>query len=521
MRNGFGLTSKLVSLALTGLSGLVVSCSGVQPSPRQAEYRRNAEVLAASTGDPAAAAQAAGATAVLPTTPGRPVELKVADDFDAPQLEQQFEVVAKRVARSVVAISAIDFPVKDDAVQHPEQTNPEKLNAALQTFDRTVGTGFVVDADAGYVVTNEHVVGKARQIWVTTDDHKVYPAVVVGSDPRSDLAVLKIPATNLTAVKFANGDARRGQWTLAIGNPYGLAGDGEMAVSVGIVSAVGRSLPKLSGKQDRLYQDLIQTTAQINPGNSGGPLFDIRGDVVGINCAVILPVKQTNGIGFALPMSGRVRSVIDRLKAGREVTYAYLGVRTSTPSDQEYRDAGLGSEMAGARVDHVELGSPADAGGLKVGDVIRAVGGAAVADTEQFVQVVGDQPLARPVPVLVQRAGKPATVAVTLKARELAVAPVTRQTQRFTWRGLLLGSRSTSEAGVVVVGVEPGSPLAGTVKPGDVVEALGGFNLATLSDVVEALAHVPMEKCAVKVKAHAPDEKGVAEIKGPVVSARD
>jgi S1-C subfamily serine protease len=508
MGNGFGLPFRLSSVALAGLSSLVVSCSGVQ-QPRQPTALQRTEEVAAATRAVAAVPAGAPAAAL-----GGPADLKVPDEFDAPHLQTQFEAVAKRAARCVVAISAIDFPVKDDAVQHPDQTNPEKLNAALAAFDRTVGTGFVVDAAAGLVVTNEHVVGKARQIWVTTDERKVYPAVVVGSDPRSDLAVLKIPATHLPAARFAAGEAHRGQWTLAIGNPYGLAGDGEMAVSVGIVSAVGRSLPKLSGKEDRLYQDLIQTTAQINPGNSGGPLFDIRGDVVGINCAVILPVKQVNGIGFALPMSDRVRSVIDRLKTGKEVTYAYLGVRTSTPTDQEYRDAGV-RDAAGARVDHVEPGSPADAGGLKVGDVIRTVGGSAVGDTEQFVRVVGDQPLGSPVPVRVQRLGKSASVSVTLKARELAAAPVTRDNQRFTWRGLLLGSRSAAEAGVVVLGVEAGSPLADTVKQGDVVEALGGFALGALPDFIEALAQVPMEKCAVKLKSRG------TEAKGAVVSARD
>src|SRR5438270_770586 len=131
------------------------------------------------------------------------------------------------------------------------------------------------------------------------------------------------------------GPVRRGHWTIALGNPYGLSVAGDMCMSVGIVSATGRSLPKLSGKEDRLYSDLIQTTAQINPGNSGGPLFDLRGDVIGINAAVILPQKQTNGIGFAIPTDGRFRDIVQTIKEGREVTYGYLGVRVNTATARE------------------------------------------------------------------------------------------------------------------------------------------------------------------------------------------
>src|SRR5687768_16522572 len=223
--------------------------------------------------------------------------------------------------------------------------NTEKLERVLARGTRMVGTGMVIDPD-GYILTNEHVVGEAEQLWVTTDDKKVYPAMVIGSDPRADLAVLKIPARGLPAVTWADpAKIRRGQWTIAIGNPYGLAAEGEMCMSVGVVSAIGRSLPKLSGKEDRLYSDLIQTTAQINPGNSGGPLFDINGDVIGINAAVILPQKQTNGIGFVFPMCPRVLRIINHLKEGREVVYGYMGVRVSTATARERRQAGVKGDL--------------------------------------------------------------------------------------------------------------------------------------------------------------------------------
>ena len=191
-------------------------------------------------------------------------EVQAVSTLDLTGLEGQFGHVADRVAPSVVAISASCTPIDgDDAMRH-EALNPQKLDAFLSKTTRTVGTGFIIDAD-GFILTNEHVICEAEQLWVTTDDHKVYPAIVVGSDPRADIAILKIPATNLPTVRFSDaGPVKRGQWTIAIGNPYGMAAEGEMAMSVGVVSAVERSLPKLSSKEGRLYSNLIQTTAEIN-----------------------------------------------------------------------------------------------------------------------------------------------------------------------------------------------------------------------------------------------------------------
>ena len=496
MSHGFRRPHRVLLIAAVGLCGLMVSCSGAGPQRAVSQ---------------ASGGTAGGGAVLAATAEPRLVAMHVDDSFDAPKLERQFEAVARRVIPSVVAISAVDTPVASDEVQHPGRTNPDRLNAALESIDRTVGTGLVVDPD-GYIVTNEHVVGRASQIWVTTDDRKVYPAVVVGSDPRSDLAVLKIPAKGLQPVTFAKGEVRRGQWTMAIGNPYGLAGDGELAVSVGVVSAVGRSLPKLSGREDRLYQDLIQTTAQINPGNSGGPLFDLAGHVIGVNCAVILPVKQTNGIGFALPLNTRVRSIIDRLRSGREVTYAYLGVRTTTATEADLEAAGLpdAANGGGAKVDFVESGSPAEQAKLKVGDVITSLAGERITESEQFIRAVGDCPVGPDVAATVHRSGKPVTITLKLRPREVAAAPVTTERQRFFWRGLMLGTAAQG-GGVIVLAIDAKSPLAGQVKQGDLIESVGGVLLKSVPGILDALARVPMEQCAVKVAA-APS---------PVVSVRE
>src|SRR6185312_2631317 len=153
-----------------------------------------------------------------------------------------------------------------------------------------------------------------------------------------------------------------------------------MAVSIGVVSATSRSLPRLSGKEDRLYCDLIQTTAQINPGNSGGPLFDLAGDVIGINTAVILPQKQTNGIGFAIPADAHIQRLIEDLKQGREIVHGYLGVSVSSATASQCSDAGWNDQAAGVRIEAIENGSPASNARLQVGDIIAQIDGVEIRD---------------------------------------------------------------------------------------------------------------------------------------------
>jgi serine protease Do len=437
-----------------------------------------------------------------------PRNFRVDHNFDMADLQAQFEAVARRVAPAVVAISGADTTMEGDGALRSEEINPDKLSSFLDTVDRTVGTGFIVDPD-GYIVTNDHVVGKAEQLWVTTDDHKVYPAIVVGSDPRADIAILKIPATKLPTVKFSDaGPVRRGQWTIALGNPYGMAVGGDMAMSVGIVSATGRSLPKLSGKEDRQYSDLIQTTAQINPGNSGGPLFDLSGDLIGINTAVILPQKQTNGIGFAIPIGPRVMQIIRDLKEGREVVYGYLGVKSSTPTDRERKTAGIGEDV-GAFIESVDKDSPAGNADLRKGDIVVRLNGEAIRDGDHFIRAVGAAPVGKPLGVAYYRKDKLRATDVTLRRRELASAAVTRESRRLRWRGMLLGpipakwdygAAKKPEKGVMVIGIDPKSPFAAEgVAQGSVITAIGGESVADVTDVQRVINDVPPERWALDV----------------------
>jgi serine protease Do len=475
------------AFALLGIAGVVISHLALGLSPL----------------NPPSAAQAAEAPSQQATR-----SFRVADNFDIVDLQAQFENVARRVAPAVVAISGADTAMQGDAALRTEEINADRLSTFLDTVDRTVGTGFIVDPD-GYIVTNDHVVGKAEQLWVTTDDHKVYPAIVVGSDPRADVAVIKIPATDLPVVKFSDaGPVRRGQWTIALGNPYGLSVGGDMCMSVGIVSATGRSLPKLSGKEDRLYSDLIQTTAQINPGNSGGPLFDLRGEVVGMNTAVILPQKQTNGIGFAIPMGERFKQIIQDLKEGREVVYGYLGVKSSTPTARERRAAGIDDET-GAFIESVDKDSPAGAADLRKSDIVVRFNGEVIRDGDHFIRAVGAAPVGRALPVSFYRKEKLKSAEVVLRRRELASAAVTRESRRFRWHGMLLGpipeqwdfgTTKRPAGGLMVIGIEPGSPHAkeGVVQ-GSVLTALAGVQLRDVTDLQRVINDVPPEQWALDI----------------------
>jgi serine protease Do len=411
-------------------------------------------------------------------------------NFDAQQLQQEFENVSDRLSQAVVAIAATDQQGSAATRLHAEDINGDRLASMLSAVDRTVGTGFIVDSD-GYVLTNDHVVAGAGELWVTTDDRKVYPAVIVESDPFADLALLKIPATHVPVAKLSTApEVRRGEWTIALGNPYGLSTRGQMCASVGIVSAVDQSLPRLSEKEDRLYSGLIQTTAQINPGNSGGPLVNLAGEVIGINTAVILPLKQTNGIGFAIPITRHLAREVENLKQGRPIVYAYLGVRVSSPTPHELDDAHL-AEGHGVRIDSVEDASPA-MGNLLAGDIVLRFNDREVESSQYFSRLVCDAPIDRPVTAQIRRAGRTQTVLLALRTRADSSVATTREKERCRWQGMLVGpipsnwdsaGNSRPAPGVLVLAVDPQSPLTHDgVRPGLIVTAIGG---KAIGDVAE------------------------------------
>ncbi len=279
----------------------------------------------------------------------------------------------------------------------------------------SLGSGFIISPD-GYVVTNNHVISGVptdqgrvtiSSITVTLADRKEYKATVVGKDAASDLAVLKIQATNLPYVQFGDSTKTRvGDWVIAIGNPFALGG----TVTAGIVSAIHRTIG-----QGGAYDRYIQTDAAINQGNSGGPMFDLNGNVVGINSAIFSPTGGNVGIGFAIPAE-QAKPVIDQLRRGGKVSRGYLGVGIQAMSDDVAAGLGLPKDR-GEIVARVEPGQPAARAGIQLGDVIVKVAGQDVTPDNSLSYIVAGQPVGSRVPIELIRGGKRLTVTAVIAQR--------------------------------------------------------------------------------------------------------
>lgn len=276
---------------------------------------------------------------------------------------------------------------------------PQRSNA--------LGSGFVISAD-GYIVTNNHVIDGADEIEIEFYSGNTLPAEVIGTDPNTDVALLKVKSDDaIPFVKFGDSDdARVGDWVLALGNPLGQG----FSASTGIVSARNR---ELSGT----YDDYLQTDAAINRGNSGGPLFNMNGDVIGVNTAILSPNGGSIGIGFSMA-SNVVSKVVNQLQEYGETRRGWLGVKIQDLTPDMAEALGLAAE-AGAMVTDVPEGPAKDAG-MKAGDVITSFDGAGIEDTRGLVRRVAEAPAGQPVDVIVQRDGEPVTLSVTLGRRELA-----------------------------------------------------------------------------------------------------
>jgi Do/DeqQ family serine protease len=271
---------------------------------------------------------------------------------------------------------------------------------------QATGSGVIVDAARGYVLTNGHVVANATRIEVTTKDNRRFVAKLVGRDPDTDVAVLQIPATDLVAVPIGDSDRLQvGDFVLAIGNPFGLG----QTVTSGIVSALGRSGLGIEG-----YEDFIQTDASINPGNSGGPLVNLHGECVGINTAILAPGGGNIGIGFAVPIN-MARRVMDQLIRYGEVKRGRIGVAIQdlTP---DLAEAMRTSHTTGAVIARVEPGSPAARAGLRNGDLVFKANGMPVRSGTQLRNLIGLTQVGSAVELTIDRHGSQYQVAVNVEA---------------------------------------------------------------------------------------------------------
>ena len=352
-------------------------------------------------------------------------------------------------------------------------------------FGRSQGSGFFISAD-GYIVTNNHVVENAEEVTVRMHDGTEHTADVIGTDSRTDLAVLKINDNGaFPYVEFADADVRVGDWVLAVGNPFGLGG----SVTAGIVSARGRDIG--AGP----YDDFIQIDAPVNRGNSGGPAFDMNGRVIGVNTAIFSPSGGNVGIAFAIP-AATVRGVIDQLRDGGTVVRGWLGVQIQPVSEEIADSLGL-DEPYGAIVTQLMDESPAGSAGIERGDTIIAVDGERIDDARDLARTIGGMEPGYRVEVTVWRDGRERDIVVELgtlpDSPQLAsapdVAPEDEQLDVGEALGLSLapGSQGGVE-GVVVVDVEPTSEAAEKgLSAGDIILEVAGLPVSTPGEVAAAV----------------------------------
>ncbi len=356
---------------------------------------------------------------------------------------------------------------------------------------QSLGSGFVIDP-TGYVITNNHVIAEADEIKVIFSDGESLPAELIGRDPKTDLAVLKVePEDDLPYVSFGkSSEARVGDWVMAIGNPFGLGG----TVTAGIISAINRDIN--AGP----YDDFIQTDASINRGNSGGPLFNMEGEVVGVNTAIISPSGGSIGIGFSVPSDTAI-SVIEQLREFGETRRGWLGVRIQSVNEEIAEGLGM-DEPKGALVAGVNPDGPAQAGGVEPGDVIIEFDGKPVPEMRDLPKLVAETSIGRTVDLQVIRDGKEQTLSVTIeRLDETDTADASggrngKEDDKGTAEVLGLGLSSLTSAtrsqynvpddveGVVVTFVDPASAAAEKgIRRGDVIVEVAQNDVSSPSDV--------------------------------------
>ncbi len=423
-----------------------------------------------------------------------------------------FRDLSKRLMPAVVNISTSKTVAPEGMPTFPEGSPMERFNDFFgrdeDGFRRegSLGSGFVISAD-GYVVTNNHVIDGADEIEVNFANGQVLDAELVGRDQDTDLAVLKVNSDKpLPFVSFADSDAAEvGDWVIAIGNPFGFGG----SVSAGIISARNRDLN--SGRSD----DFIQTDAAINRGNSGGPLFNLGGEVVGVNTAIISPTGGSVGIGFSVPSNLVNRITGELIKSGR-IRRSWLGVNVQDADEalvRAYRASGKG----GVIVTRITDDGPADKAKLEVGDLILSFDGQPVASVRELTRVIADTPIDKNVPVRLVRDGRARTFTVTMGELQEETPENTAQLPDLPASANDLGADLSSldddvrrrygipkdVDGVVVTSVSARGPAYGKLVRGDVIIEINFERVATVTDTLEKVKAAranPAEPLLIRVK---------------------
>ena len=435
------------------------------------------------------------------------LSLILAQPAAARSAPDSFADLAEKLLPSVVNISSTQIQRQDRGPQAPNFPEGSPFGDQFREFFNrnqgaprratSLGSGFIISED-GLVVTNNHVIEGADEITVTLSDDTQHTAELLGRDPKTDLALLRIDAgAPLPAVKWGDSTAARvGDWVVAIGNPFGLGG----TVTAGIISARQRDI------NQGPYDSFIQTDASINRGNSGGPMFNMNGDVIGVNTAIFSPTGGSVGVGFSVPSSIAER-VIAQLQQFGQTRRGWLGVRIQTVTDEIAESIGLDSAR-GALVSSVTEGGPAEASGIEAGDVILKFDGRAVDSMRELPRIVADTDIGKDVPVEVWRGERSRILSVRIGELEEEV-PVLASTgprgdalepEEATIDDLGVAVTTISEEmrdqfnlpedlrGVVITGVEPDSPASEkSLRPGDVIVEVSQEEVSTPGQIAEKI----------------------------------
>jgi serine protease Do len=416
-----------------------------------------------------------------------------------------FRDIVKSNSPAVVKILVEQKSVRGGQAQGDSGDIPEPLRRFFQyrgspqsqRQEMSMGSGFIV-SESGYIVTNNHVVEGADSVLVRLSDRREFDAEIIGTDPRSDLALLRIDAENLPALKLAEaGELEVGEWVLAIGSPFGL----DYSVTAGIVSAMGRSLPT---EQNENYVPFIQTDVAINPGNSGGPLFNLQGEVVGVNSQIFTRSGGSIGLSFAIPISV-VRNVVDQLKEDGRVTRGWLGVTIQNVDKNLAESFGL-DRPQGALIAQLSSDGPAEKSGLRAGDVIIAFDGQSVENSADLPHIVGLLEPDSTVDVKLVRDRKIKTVQVKVGGLDADDSYALSNRQPDGRVGGRLGLvaeeipediqlRLELDGGVVIRRVVSGSIAAKSgMLPGDVITQVGADKIDSLSDLTKAVKKLSADR---------------------------
>lgn len=410
----------------------------------------------------------------------------------------EFTELIEKASPAVVKINTVAKARPSQRQQRQRQEVPEIFR---QFFDqrrapqqsRSMGSGFLI-SDDGYLLTNNHVVDGADEITVSLLDHREFTAAVIGVDQRSDLALLKIEAESLPYLTFGDSDGLKvGQWVLAIGSPFGL----DFTASQGIVSAIGRSIPT---ERNENYVPFVQTDVSINPGNSGGPLFNLAGEVIGINSQIFTRSGGSNGLSFAIP-SAVAKDVVKQLKENGRVARGWLGVGIQQVSADLAASLGM-DKPKGALISQVDPSGPAGSSGLQAGDVIVKFGNFDINTSNDLPHAVGRTPPNSTAEAKVIRQGKQMTLDLRVGALDGESVASAAEAQMGGRLGVEVEAVSERLArawnlngGVLVRQVRPDSPAAKAgVRPGDVIAQLEFSEVKDVESFHTIVAKLPKGK---------------------------